>query len=63
MVFGVMALGYVIHLAAFQNQRGVPTGVRSRPHWRFRLECAIVAVSIASAILAAGGTPFIYFQF
>jgi hypothetical protein len=25
--------------------------------------CAIVAVSLASAILSAGGTPFIYFQF
>ena len=62
LVFAVMLLGYVIHL--------LPSSWKGRYRQAFvgaplalQAACAIVAVTLASAVLSAGGTPFIYFQF
>lgn len=61
-VFLVMALGYVVHL--------LPSRWKSKYRHAFvnaplslQLLFAIGAVSFSMAILSAGGTPFIYFQF
>lgn len=61
-VFAVMIAGYIIHL--------LPSRLKDRYRKAFvdapltaQIGCAIAAVCIASAILSAGGTPFIYFQF
>ena len=61
-VFAVMAIGYAIHLlpskwkteyrAAFVRA-GLPV----------QIALTTVSVAVAMAVLAAGGTPFIYFQF
>ena len=62
LVFAVMLLGYAIHL--------LPSSWKGRYRQAFvgaplalQAACAIVAVTLASAVLSAGGTPFIYFQF
>ena len=61
-VFAVMGLGYIIHL--------LPS--RWKEHYRtafvqaglgLQIAVATAAVAVAMAVLAAGGTPFIYFQF
>jgi len=61
-VFAVMAMGYVIHL--------LPTNIKESYRQAFigapmamKVAAASVAVLLANAILSAGGTPFIYFQF
>ncbi len=62
MVFGVMALGYLIHLLPSRLKAAYRQAFVRAP-LALQAGCAIVAVSLASAILSAGGTPFIYFQF
>ena len=62
MVFGVMALGYLIHLLPSRLKAAYRQAFVRAP-LAIQAGCAIVAVSLASAILSAGGTPFIYFQF
>ena len=62
MVFGVMALGYLIHLLPSRLKEAYRQAFVCAP-LALQAGCAIVAVSLASAILSAGGTPFIYFQF
>jgi hypothetical protein len=61
-VFLVMGLGYVIHL--------LPSAWKSRYRVAFatapfgvQIVTAVAAVGVAMAVLSAGGTPFIYFQF
>jgi len=61
-VFAMMGLGYLIHL--------LPSALKNRYRNAFvrapfvaQLGTAIIAVAVAMAVLAAGGTPFIYFQF
>ena len=61
-VFLVMGLGYVIHL--------LPSTWKSRYRMAFatapfgvQIVTAVAAVGVAMAVLSAGGTPFIYFQF
>jgi alginate O-acetyltransferase complex protein AlgI len=61
-VFGVMALGYLIHLLPSRLKATYRQAFVRAP-MALQAGCAIVAVSLASAILSAGGTPFIYFQF
>ena len=61
-VFAVMGLGYIIHL--------LPSRWKERYRTAFvqaglglQIAVATAAVAVAMAVLAAGGTPFIYFQF
>ncbi len=58
----MMGVGYAIHL--------LPSAWKSRYRDAFiqapfglQCLCAATAVAVAMAVLAAGGTPFIYFQF
>ena len=61
-VFAMMAMGYLIHL--------LPSDLKNRYRNAFihapfgaQLALAAIAVAVSMAVLAAGGTPFIYFQF
>lgn len=61
-VFAVMGLGYLIH--------GLPSAWKTRYREGFvaapfsiQMGLAVTAVAVAMAVLAMGGTPFIYFQF
>jgi len=62
MVFGVMVIGYLIHLLPSKIKEAYRQAFVRAP-LALQAGCAILAVSLASAILSAGGTPFIYFQF
>lgn len=61
-VFLVMALGYLIHLLPSRVKDQYRKAYVEAP-LAIQIGCAIGAVTLASAILSMGGTPFIYFQF
>ena len=61
-VFAVMALGYFIHLLPTRIKESYRRGFVQAP-LALQVMGAIGAVAVASALLSAGGTPFIYFQF
>jgi alginate O-acetyltransferase complex protein AlgI len=61
-VFLVMALGYVVHLLPSRWKSNYRHAFVNAP-LSLQLLFAIGAVSFSMAILSAGGTPFIYFQF
>ena len=61
-VFAVMALGYVIHLLPSRFKEQYRAAFVSAP-FAVQVAIATAVVIAASAILSAGGTPFIYFQF
>lgn len=61
-VFAVMALGYVIHLLPSRVKHNYREAFVQAPI-ALQVGAAIAVVTMASAILSAGGTPFIYFQF
>ena len=61
-VFLVMAMGYAIHLLPSKWK----TGYRAafvRAGLPVQIALTTLSVAVAMAVLAAGGTPFIYFQF
>ena len=61
-VFAVMALGYAIHLLP-SRWKQTYREVFTQAGWGIQVVCATAAVLVAMAVLSAGGTPFIYFQF
>ena len=61
-VFGVMAMGYVIHLLPSAWKERYRAAFIEAPVF-LQMGVACVAVLTAMAVLAMGGTPFIYFQF
>ena len=61
-VFAVMALGYAIHLLP-SRWKQVYREAFTHAGWAIQVVCATAAVLVAMAVLSAGGTPFIYFQF
>lgn len=61
-VFGVMALGYGIHLLPSTWKQRYRTALVEAPVF-VQVGVACGAVLTAMAVLAMGGTPFIYFQF
>ncbi len=61
-VFAVMGIGYAIHLLPTRTKNRYRNAYIHAPLGA-QIGCAILAVCVASAILSAGGTPFIYFQF
>ena len=61
-VFAVMVLGYIIHLLPTRIKTGYRQAFISAP-FAIKVACGSAAVILANAILSAGGTPFIYFQF
>jgi len=61
-VFAVMALGYAIHLLPSQWKQAYREAF-TQAGWAVQIVCATAAVLVAMAVLSAGGTPFIYFQF
>ena len=61
-VFAVMALGYAIHLLPSRWKQAYRAAF-TQAGWGVQVVCATAAVLVAMAVLSAGGTPFIYFQF
>jgi len=61
-VFAVMGLGYAIHLLPSRWKQAY-RATFTQAGWGVQVACATAAVLVAMAVLSAGGTPFIYFQF
>ena len=61
-VFAMMGLGYLIHLLPSSWKGRYREAFVSAP-FGLQIGAAVVAVAVAMAVLAAGGAPFIYFQF
>ena len=61
-VFAVMGLGYAIHLLPSRWKQAYRAAF-TQAGWGVQVACATAAVLVAMAVLSAGGTPFIYFQF
>ncbi len=61
-VFAMMALGYAIHWLPSAWKQAYRNAFIQAP-FAVQVGCATAAVAVAMAVLAAGGTPFIYFQF
>ncbi len=61
-VFAVMGIGYVIHLLPSKWKTEYRRAFVEAP-FGVQLLLATAGVSVSMAILSAGGTPFIYFQF
>ena len=61
-VFAVLMFGYVVHLLPSRIKHAYRAAFVTAP-LALQIAGAIVVVTVASAILSAGGTPFIYFQF
>ena len=61
-VFAMMGLGYLVHLLPSSWKGRYREAFVSAP-FGLQIGAAVMAVALAMAVLAAGGTPFIYFQF
>jgi alginate O-acetyltransferase complex protein AlgI len=61
-VFAVMGLGYAVHLLPSRWKQAYRAAF-TQAGWGVQVACATAAVLVAMAVLSAGGTPFIYFQF